>query len=105
MKTQHIIWFLIGIGLLAAMSSCNPNPPAIEGYTPSESESIQNMKNVDSCLNVAITYTKAADILDEYVSSIEAPNCSRLVLSKLQVQYLDSAAKYKKEADRLITED
>lgn len=103
MKTQHIIWFLIGMGLLAAVSSCKPKTPVIEGYTPGESHEIIAARDIDSCLNIYITYTRAAGILNKDVSSTESPSCEQELANRVQIQYLDSAAKYKSIADRLIS--
>lgn len=106
MKTQHLIWLLIGMGLLESMSSCRLNPPTQEGYTPAESADIEQSRAVDSCLNMARAYTEAADLIDAPTSATDIIDYkARKMFSDIQIKYLDSAAHYRKEAERLSTGD
>jgi hypothetical protein len=93
-----IALIVIGLGLITIASNLRSTNTPDAGHTNSEVRSIQHQAEIDSCVNVAETYIKAADMLDPLV---DVSN-SGLQARDLQIQYLDSAAKYKKAADLLI---
>lgn len=95
---------LIVVIVATVLVSCRLNPPTEEGYTPNESRSIHHSMDVDSCLNKALAYIDAADILEPFI--VRTDNQDKFKeFHDIQLRYLDSAAYYKSEADRLLKGD
>lgn len=91
MKKQHIIWFLLGMGLLASMSSCQSSSNGLSSSQVRDRE-LTTYKAKSQAFNTA------AGLFDEPVTNTDIPNPIRHMFNTLQVQMLDSAAYYHKLA-------
>lgn len=94
---KYLLLLLIGTILV----TCKLNIPT----QPLPTTTVRYPREADSCLNMAVAFTHAADALDLYTSSADIPDGIRILAAKLQVQYLDSAAMYKKQAELLAKGD